>query len=460
MELNAKSDTAEVLRASQPYNLVSKTTAGVATTLSHTIVSKSLARLEKMGMIQEQKTAKIEKNGRPERIYRLTEAGSAWLQANEFWNASVLAMTDPIDLAHRYCQALVGALTPFGTKVEIEKVIPLGGGRNIRFDVAVPISNGMMQFIEIEQKLERKNIGRAIEKFKAVGELFGDEAVRDLYSPEVLFVFNLSAGSLSRTLNVWRDALGKVFPDVAPLPFTPRYTTIDTFVFNPAFTNMGHIPIIEKRKNDKLQEPLSSENGIFDYRMAPVAKTLLKDLLSIQDEPVKLVSNGADQFVSFCGIAMTIYRKSMHKDSPTRKYSAFPHEFVQALRQFLYMPQNAGLFQALKNGYIWIESRKSGLILYRDAVTKLMWDVVLRYFGFGRGGPLNVIVGIPDLAEKSSQLTIDVFLSKDKIELPTTSMEELYEDAISWMLTALIMYPVDLGFTSSLWKSPKRKKDD
>ena len=121
MELNAKSDLADVLRASQPYNMLSKTTAGVVTTLSHTIVSKSLSRLKKVGMIQEQKVAKIEKNGRPERIYRLTDAGAAWLRINGFASASVLPMSDPIDLAHRYCQALVGALTPFGTRVEIER---------------------------------------------------------------------------------------------------------------------------------------------------------------------------------------------------------------------------------------------------------------------------------------------------------------------------------------------------
>lgn len=457
MELNAKSDLADVLRASQPYNMLSKTTAGVVTTLSHTIVSKSLSRLKKMGMIQEQKVAKIEKNGRPERIYRLTDAGAAWLRTIGLGSASVLPMSDPIDLAHRYCQALVGALTPFGTKVEIEKVIPLTGGRNIRFDVAVPLSNGMLQFIEVEQKLEGKNIARAIEKFKAMGELFNIEAVRGLYSPEVLFVFNLSLGSLSRTLNIWRDALGDALPGDGPLPFTPRYTTIDAFVFNPSYTDMENFPIIEKRKSDDLQEPKPSGHQLLDYRMAPSTKMLLQELQTIQDETVELISHDADQLVGFCEIAMMLYRKSMHRDSPTRKYSAFPHESVQALRQFLHIPQNAGLLQVLKEGYTWIESRKSGLILYRDAVTKLVWDVVLRYFGFGREGPLNVFVGIPDLGEKSSQLTIEVYLSKDEIELSTTSTEESYEDAISWTLTALIMYPVDLGLASSLWSPTKRK---
>jgi hypothetical protein len=55
-------------------------------------------------------------------------------------------------------------------------------------------------------------------------------------------------------------------------------------------------------------------------------------------------------------------------------------------------------------------------------------------------------VGIPDLGEKSSQITVEAILeTSEDIHLPWTSADESYEDAISWMLTALIVYPDDLG---------------
>jgi len=166
----------------------------------------------------------------------------------------------------------------------------------------------------------------------------------------------------------------------------------------------------------------------------------------------------ADQLIGLCEIALMIYRKSMGTQSPTRKYSAFPRESIQSLRHFLYLSQNSRLLQALQEGIIWIESRKSGLILYRDAVTKLIWDIFLRHFGFGRGGPLNVFVNIPDVGEKFSQITIDVILEKSKdVHLPWASVQESYEDAISWMLTALIVYPVELGLVSSFWVRTKNK---
>jgi len=84
-------------------------------------------------------------------------------------------------------------------------------------------------------------------------------------------------------------------------------------------------------------------------------------------------------------------------------------------------------------------------------VTKLLWDVFMRYFGFGRGGPLDVYVKIPDLGDKASQIQIDVIITNnDAVILPWTSADETYEDAISWMLTALVMYPMDLGLSSNL----------
>jgi len=70
-------------------------------------------------------------------------------------------------------------------------------------------------------------------------------------------------------------------------------------------------------------------------------------------------------------------------------------------------------------------------------------------------------VKIPDLGDKASQIQIDVIITNnDAIILPWTSKDETYEEAISWMLTALVMYPVDLGLSASLWKSQGRKSSE
>ncbi|MEP0805331.1 MAG: hypothetical protein HRF47_07560 [Chloroflexota bacterium] len=439
--------------------LVSKLTAGLsAPALSPQNITTSLTRLVHIGFLQEQRIAKIEKKGRPEKVYRVTQAGVDWLRENGFDDVVEMTSSDPIELAHRYCQALVGALTPDWTKVEFEKVFSLADGRNVRIDVVVPLADGAMQFIEIEQRLERNHLARAVEKFERLGEFFRREAGRGVYRSDVLFIFNLSAAALPQTLRLWQEALARAFPAQADPPFTPRCATIDTFVSNPAFTELERFPLIEKRDGGAVQ--MSSNIGeVLDYRAAPYTKDVLAMLDEIRLEPVKLPSHEAEQLAGFCEIAMNIYRRSMRKDSPTRKYAAFPHESIQALRGLLHLPVNAGLLRELKKGYAWIESRKSGLILYRDAVTRLIWDVVMRHFGIGQEGPLKIFVGIPDLAEKASTIMIEVILEKsEELRLPWTSGDETYEDAISWMLTALFLYPVDLGLTDSLWASPRRKE--
>lgn len=439
--------------------LVSKLTAGLsAPALSPQNITTSLTRLVHLGFLQEQRIAKIEKKGRPEKVYRVTQAGVDWLRENGFDDVVEMTSSDPIELAHRYCQALVGALTPDGTKVEFEKVFLLADGRNVRIDVVVPLADGSMQFIEIEQRLERNHLARAVEKFERLGEFFRREAGRGVYRSDVLFIFNLSAAALPQTLRLWQEALARAFPAQADPPFTPRCATIDTFVSNPAFTEL-RFPLIEKRDGGAVQMS-SNIGGVLDYRAAPYTKDVLAMLDEVRLEPVKLPSHEAEQLAGFCEIAMNIYRRSMRKDSPTRKYAAFPHESIQALRGLLHLPVNAGLLRELKKGYAWIESRKSGLILYRDAVTRLIWDVVMRHFGIGQEGPLKIFVGIPDLAEKASTIMIEVILEKsEELRLPWTSGDETYEDAISWMLTALFLYPVDLGLADSLWASPKRKGD-
>jgi len=279
-DLDGKSDMATVLKTSQPYGLLSKTTVFALTALSNKIISTALVRLEKLGMIEERRTAKIEKKGRPEKIYCLTSDGATWLQVHGFKDAAILAMSDPIDLAHRYCQTLVGAQS--NGNAEIEKVIPLSDGRNIRIDVVVRLSKGLMQFVEIEQRLERSNITRAIEKFRAVGGLFSGEAHAQAFNTEILFIFNLSVAVLPRTLNIWRDALAVAFPADDLHRFTVRYTTIDAFMYDAGFENLARFSVIEKRKRDKLQSIDGALGGeVFDPNLSPSTRQLLVEMQAI-----------------------------------------------------------------------------------------------------------------------------------------------------------------------------------
>jgi len=462
--LEKEGDLADALKASQPYGLLGKTVAAFVADLSDKVASTSLTRLEGLGMIEEVKTAKIERRGRPEKVYLVTQEGVDWLHENGFGDASMLGTSDPIELAHRYCQALAGATVPWGAKVRIEQVFQLTGGRNIRIDVVVALHQHRIQLIEIEQTLARNNIARAVEKFQRLGEFFRDASVLDYFRPDVLFVFNLSAAALPKTLSVWQDALGRAFPSDETLPFTPRYVLLDHFVYEPAYGDMTRYPAIERKRAGKAVGLVEQGLTIPDYRLAPSTMKLLDRMNSIPKKPVPLPAQDPDQLFGLCEIARTIYSRSMYSNSPALKYAVFPHESVQALRDFLHLPENILLFESLKEGMAWLEGRRSGLMVYRDAATRLVRDVFLRHFGFGNGteigSALHVYVNVPDPAERFSEIRIEAHLGKEFDQLRKegmTARKEDYEMALSWMLTALFIYPVDLGFSETLWGFPKRK---
>lgn len=463
--LKDKSDLADALKASQPCGLVGTSVAMLQARLSYKVAATSLARLARLGLLEAVQTARIERRGRPEKVYRVTQAGVDWLREHGLANAAAPTTSDPIELAHRYCQALVGALNPASAKAEIEKVLPLADGRNLRVDVVMPLFDGEVQFIEIEQRLERNNLARAVEKFERLGEFFRREAGREVYRSDVLFIFNLSAAALPQTLRLWQEALARAFPGDSVLSFTPRYVLLDAFLYDPSLGEMERYARLEKAEKPKPAAAVQF-TVLPDYRDAPCLDQVLESLrahIEHHDVPLPPPFDYRDQLLGLCEIALKVYRRSMSPDSPTRKYSAFPHESVQTLRDLLHLPVTAELREALREGMAWLEGYKSGLMLYRDAATRLVWDVFLRYFGFGRtkaGGALHVYVDVPDPGDRFSDLRVEAHLSSDFEQWRTpemTARREEYEAALSWMLTALFLYPVDLGLADSLWASPRRK---
>ena len=466
-QLEDKGDLADALKTSQPYGMLSKTIVQLGADLTTKTISTSLTRLEQLGMIGQVQTAKIERRGRPEKVYLVTQDGVDWLRENGFEEASVLGMSNPIELAHRFCQSLVGACVPMWAKVGIEQIIPLKMGRNFRVDVVFALYNDKAQLMEIEQTLERNNIARAVEKFVKLGEMFSDTYYQQHYRSDVLFIFNLNTAELPKTVNIWCDALEMAFPGDTPMTFTPRYTTFDRLMFDPAFRDMERFPAIERRSHSsKANEngPVSMGGAIPDYRLAPSARKLLDRMNSIPKKSISIPAHDPDQLMGLCEIARMIHSRSMYSDSPAVKYSSFPYESVQALRDFLHLPENILLFESLKEGMAWLEGRRSGLMVYRDAATRLIWDGFLRHFGFGIGlgddKALHVYVNVPDPGERFSEIRIEALLSRGFDQLikgEMTARREEYAKALSWMLTALFIYPVDLGLSETLWGFPKRK---
>jgi len=118
---------------------------------------------------------------------------------------------------------------------------------------------------------------------------------------------------------------------------------------------------------------------------------------------------------------------------------------------FLHLHQNQVLLEQLQTGYkAVLASQKKGISYFRVTLTRFYWDIFLRYFNFGRGGPLQVWVDVPGFDDDKSEIYTCVRICKpelmiDEDELLESGITQDAEKSLSWVLDALYLYPYDLG---------------
>jgi hypothetical protein len=96
------------------------------------------------------------------------------------------------------------------------------------------------------------------------------------------------------------------------------------------------------------------------------------------------------------------------------------------------------------------QSQRQALNLFRDQLTHFYWDIFLRHFNFGRGGPLKVKVEVPSFDSSRSEIYPVASIN----EWEMLRGEEGYvpigepahaEKALTWVLEAMHLYAFDLG---------------
>jgi hypothetical protein len=123
---------------------------------------------------------------------------------------------------------------------------------------------------------------------------------------------------------------------------------------------------------------------------------------------------------------------------------------MMLLYRFLHMHQNKQLLEQLQVGCKRVQqSQRQALNLFRDQLTRFYWDIFLRYFNFGRGGPLRVRVEVPSFDSSRSEIYPVASISDWEMlrgeEGYVPSGEPAHaEEALSWVLEAMHLYAFDL----------------
>jgi hypothetical protein len=397
-----------------------------------------VTKLQQLRVLHPLSTARViaTRQGRPELPYGLSPRAAQELRDLGYKDAAWLDLDGPLDVAHRFCMALAASQTDW--PIAMEKVIPYAPGHNLRADLLITDPEGLSRILEIEQALDDKR--RAISKLRALGELFATNPPK--LAREVMLVFNLIDKDLPRTLRVWQTALR----DVGEIPLAVHYSCLANFVYSASYAEWETFPRLtpSDRKRIRSDPEAADEKLLGEPRRNEVPMAELVEQIQA-DIPIKLNDEASMRLYHFGALALAIHRLDFGENGNTSVYAEYPANSLSALSEFLHNPSQNCLLDLLQHE-MKIFRKQNGVTMLRHASTRLAWNF-LRYFGFGRGGPLILFVRVPEMGDNTSEIRFEVLFqsrSNDKRLVPPNPEDKCMQ-AISWLLSALITYPEELG---------------
>jgi hypothetical protein len=424
-----------------PFGLTSPMIIANRTGLDKKRVAYLITKLQQLRVLHRLGSSRLvaTRAGRPEFPYGFSPRSAQELRDLGYKNAAWLDLDGPLDMAHRFCMALVASQTE--QAVRMEQVIPYAKGRNVRADLVVPDGAGQERIIEIEQALGSNHRSRAVTKLKSLGELFATNPLK--LAREVMIVFNLTDKDLPKTLRVWQSALR----EVGEIPLAVHYSLLVDFYAAGNYVDWQDFPLLtpsegKRGKVTPSEEPLEEVMEEYPRNEVPMA-----DLVGLlpADRPIETDDEDPTRLFHLGALAYAIHQLDFGEGGCTSVYAEHPANSLGALREFLHHPSNRRLLFLLR-GETRAFRKQSGVTMLRHASTRLAWSF-LRYFGFGRGGPLILFVRVPEMGENTSEIQFELLFTprvNDKRLVPPDP-EDKSILALGWLLSALITYPKELG---------------
>jgi len=404
--------------------------------------------------------------GRPYAAFVLTEEG-ATLLADESRKAPKL--DDPVEAAHALMemQVFIAAFQQ-GRKTELEKVLLYSGLRNIRADV---LYEDKILF-EMEQQARLNDVPRISDKLERLCLFFISPAGSEI-NHKVRILFALAAND-GKTISIWQQVLGALKKKNGSIPFELYWKEIGAFMQNPELESVDSFQLLEPAALFQPELPSAKETTIpqvaavpnFAWRM-PADMNELNMVMGIMESEIgKLEGEVKKNRYQFFQMMEVIYDGSHYKGGPVERESAYPVTSIMLLYRFLHMHQNKELLEQLQSGYKRVQqSQRQALNVFRDHLTRFYWDIFLRYFNFGRGGPLRVRVEVPSFDSSRSEIypvanITDWEMLRGEEGYVQSGEPAHAEEALSWVLEAMHLYAFDLGLTREKYPSRQNKKGE
>ena len=391
-------------------------------------------------------------NGRPESVDILTELGGAVLnELVETITISAPQIRDPWDLTHRYIILKAAEkVQEEGLNSQMEHIFK-NAVQEVRADLYLEI-NTVQIVVEVEQKLLRRNIKRARDKFTNWAAYIREASSGGVW--RIYLVLNVRKRELPTLIRYWREALAEARNDFGELPYDVYAITVNELLDSPSFTDVLLNANLLDESNPEENDLPAAFIGEEDWDEADEQEEALPDYLTREqylvfrdalDELSEAPPNEA--LLALTELAGVIHTASYYENSPSLKVAVFPWASIWLMRRYLEHPKMATVKAELASALTRIQKRSPGMIMLRDTVTSLLWDVLLLHHGLGRGGALRVIFQVPDFQDLSSDFRVEVRVSDTIHEIKTQEVK-----ALSWFFTSIYIYRHHLGLVKGTKK--------
>lgn len=404
--------------------------------------------------------------GRPYAAFILTEAGTASLN-DETRKAPKL--DEPVEAAHALMEMQVFiAAHQHGKRTELERVIPYEGLHNIRADALLESKT----IFEMEQQARLNDVPRISDKLERLVRFFNSPAGHAI-DPKVRILFALSASD-GKTIKIWQQVLAAVEKKNGSLPFELHWQDINLFLEKPNWENTSGLNRLKPAEIAQVNTPQNKDDATKQVILVPeFIKHNFVDLLELQ-----LIMNVMESDIGqldeawkqnryqFFQMMEVIYDGSHYPGGPVESEATYPAISMMLLYRFLHLHQNKPLFERMQNGYRKVQySQRQALPYFRDQLTRFYWDVFLRYFNFGRGGPLKVKVEVPNFGDSRSEIypivsITDWDLLRSEDGYAPTGEPAHAEAALTWVLEAMHLYAYDLGLVGGKFSARKKESKE
>ena len=468
----AQSNQLKALRCLAARGVITTEQAASLTGLSYDATYQALNKLSRsqggVGPALSVASAALEgERGKPRKVYFLSDVGAALLrEIDGEVDLCIPKLEEHTEIAAAVMMMdIYVAASQSQLEAQVEKVIPFGpDGSFIRVDVFVTLPNGKSALFECEQTAAAWSKARIQDKLRRLLRFYQSDASQQV-ERAIRVIFNIHPQD-TQTLAIWQEQLALLEKEYGkPLPFELYWLRISDFLKNPewsavtGFQRLAAEPLpvpaaepdtpqmteMVKSLPEPIQGSLSSLN-----ELGLVLNLLYQDQLAAF-QAYQAAQNPRQRSHRFFALMLFIYKASHYRHSPTLDYATLPVESLYLLRRYLHAHQNAALLSKIKQGLANAAKNADGVTRYRNAMTQFIWNVFLRWHGFARGGPLRVKVEPPGFETGRSDFYVEVHVSNpDMFDHPYVFRSGTYEmepeeQALAWVLEAMVNYPTELG---------------